>query len=223
MKKGLTILLALAVGILPCAGCTVREDPETALINYMNERYPDDTFTLCPVQLHWGDPYECYCLDFKSENIPDRSIYAARSLKDREYKYDDNYMKYYLEDETVAYICEMAGKYLGECKAYVGYSPWEGTLPSSFPTDATAEDILNSGLNSWYTVYVSPENITLGEARDIFKEFRTEFEGHQFENVSVYVYLVPNTELFEEMKPRMDSGSQHKYLERCSRVGGTSD
>lgn len=52
MKKGLTILLALAVGILPCAGCTVREDPETALINYMNERYPDDTFTLCPVQLH---------------------------------------------------------------------------------------------------------------------------------------------------------------------------
>ena len=217
------VISVLLAGILTCMGCTIREDPETALINYMKGRYPNDTITLAPNQLHWGNPYESYCLYFTSEKIPERTIYASRSLKDGDYIYADNYIKYYLEDATNAYISEIAGKYFGECNSFVHYNPIEGTLPSSFPTDATAEDILHSGLHSLFVVYASPENITIEEAKENFNHFKSEFEECQFENVEAVVYLTPDAESYKKTNSRSGPSGEHDFLKKCNRVGCTSD
>ena len=144
MKKLITIIMAAVMtGMLLCTGCGSMErvDYEAVLLNYLSNRYPDDTFTVDPDQTETeGNRPELFSVYFCSEKFPDEGIKAWAEKVDGKYNFEDNYMKYYLQNDIEAYVHDIAEKYFGECKVFVRFSNYRQCLPESFPTDATAED-----------------------------------------------------------------------------------
>ena len=81
MKKLLCGIIPLVLVLVLCTGCGSMErvDYEAVLLNYLSNRYPDDTFTVSSNQLDTGNntPEEFF-LHFRSEKYPDEGIIAWR-------------------------------------------------------------------------------------------------------------------------------------------------
>ena len=201
MKKLLCGIISLVLVLVLCTGCGSMErvDYEAVLLEYLSNRYPDDTFTVSSNQLDTGNntPEEFF-LHFRSEKYPDEGIIAWRKKVDGQYIFRDNYMKYVLKEDIEAYVHDIAEKYFGECKVFVDFSNYRHCLPESFPTDATAEDFLKTGEDCYFVVYVSPGHISLQDAREELKNYKSELEKCEFENIGSVVYIIHDTESFEK-------------------------
>lgn len=201
MKKQITMIISLLMaGILFCTGCAEQQvDYKGILLDYLNNRYPDDTFTLSPNQLTTErNTKDSYFFFFRSEKFPGKSIVACRDKVDGQYRFDDNYLKYYLQDDIENYMHDIAEKSFGECKVFVRFSNYFQTLPESFPTDATAEDYMMVGQPCLFDVVLPPEQITLEEAREALEPFKSELEKRGFEKMTLGIYILPDNESYEE-------------------------
>lgn len=175
-----------------------RVDYEAVLLNYLSNRYPDDTFTVDPDQTETeGNRPELFSVYFCSEKFPDEGIKAWAEKVDGKYNFEDNYMKYYLQNDIEAYVHDIAEKYFGECKVFVRFSNYRHCLPESFPTDATAEDFLKIGQPCSFDVLLPPEHTTLEEAREGLEPFKSEFEKRSFDKILIAVYFLPDIESYE--------------------------
>ena len=188
-------------GMLLCTGCGSMErvDYQAVLLDYLSNRYPDDTFTVSSNQLDTGENTpELFFLHFRSEKYPDEGIIAWAEKVDGKYNFEDNYMKYYLQNDIEAYVHDIAEKYFVECKVFVDFSNYRQCLPESFPTDATAEDYMMIGQPCLFDIFVSPGHITLEDARKELEPFKTEFEKRSFDQMTVVVCLLPDIESYEK-------------------------
>ncbi len=223
MKKLITIIMAAVMtGMLLCTGCGSMErvDYEAVLLNYLSNRYPDDTFTVDPDQTETeGNRPELFSVYFCSEKFPDEGIKAWAEKVDGEYTFDDNYMKYYLQNDIEAYVHDIAEKYFGECKVFVRFSNYRHCLPESFPTDATAEDFLKTGEDCYFLVYVSPGHISLQDAREELKNYKSELEKCEFENIGSTVYIVNDAESFNNINSYDGPTGNAHNKSHCDWVG----
>lgn len=186
----------------------------------MENRYPEDNFTWWYNALggEGENTYQTYEIIMHSEKFPDAAIHAARWKKDGEFIYADNYMAYYLQDDVEAFMQQMAEEYFGECKVYEYIS--KGKLVSSaFPVDATAEDYLKSKPQCIITVFLSPERITLDNAKEKYKQFEAEFAEQQYEKVGVSVYWLPDAESYEKTESDCGPTGSLEDLKNCDLVG----
>ncbi|SEL44509.1 hypothetical protein SAMN02910353_02624 [Ruminococcus sp. YRD2003] len=176
-----------------------RVDYEAVLLDYLSNRYPDDNFTVSSNQLTTeGNNPNLFSVYFRSERFPDEGIKAWAEKVDGKYNFEDNYMKYYLQNDIEAYVHDIAEKSFGECKVFVDFSNYRHCLPESFPTDATAEDFLKTGEACYFVVFVSPGHISLQDAREELKNYKSELEKCEFENIGSAVYILPDIESFEK-------------------------
>ncbi len=207
--------------LLLCTGCaSSAEEPQKALMRYMENRYPEDNFTWWYNALggEGENTYETFEIILNSEKYPDAAIHAARWKKDGEFVYADNYMAFYLQDDVEAFMQQMAEEYFGECKVYEYIS--KGKLVSSaFPVDATAEDYLKSKPQCIITVFLSPERITLDNAKEKYKQFEAEFAEQQYEKVGVSVYWLPDAESYEKTESDCGPTGSLEDLKNCDLVG----
>ncbi len=215
------ILVCFIAALLLCTRCAPSaEEPQKALMRYMENRYPEDNFTWWYNALggEGENTYETFEIIMHSEKFPDAAIHAARWKKDGEFIYADNYMAYYLQDDVEAFMQQMAEKYFGECKVYEYIS--KGKLVSSaFPVDATAEDYLKSKPQCIITVFLSPERITLDNAKEKYKQFEAEFAEQQYEKVGVSVYWLPDAESYEKTESDCGPTGSLEDLKNCDLVG----
>lgn len=207
--------------LLLCTGCaSSAEKPQKALMQYMENRYPEDNFTWWYNALggEGENTYQTFEIIMHSEKYPDAAIHAARWKKDGEFVYADNYMAFYLQDDVEAFMQQMAEEYFGECKVYEYIS--KGKLVSSaFPVDATAEDYLKSKPQCIITVFLSPERITLDNAKEKYKQFEAEFAEQQYEKVGVSVYWLPDAESYEKTESDCGPTGSLEDLKNCDLVG----
>lgn len=220
MKKIAIIISVLIAGLLLCTGCSERVDYQAVLLDYLSNRYPDDTFTVSSNQLDTGNntPEEFF-LHFRSEKYPDEGIIAWRKKVDGQYIFSDNYMKYVLKEDIEAYVHDIAEKYFGECKVFVDFSNYRQCLPESFPTDATAEDYLKTGQDCYFLVYVSPGHISLQDAREELKNYKSELEKCEFENIGSAVYIVNDAESFKNTNSYAGPTGNAHNKSHCDWVG----
>ncbi len=200
MKQNRRRIMGLCtVALLLCTGCAPSaKESQKALMQYMENRYPEDNFTWWYNALggEGENTYQTYEIIMHSEKYPDAAIHAARWKKDGEFIYADNYMAYYLQDDVEAFMQQMAEEYFGECKVYVHFS-YGKLVSSAFPTNATAEDYLKSKPGCIFAIYLSPDCITKEEAKDGFGKLESEYETRQFEKVEAAVYILPDAESYK--------------------------
>ncbi|MBR5165596.1 MAG: hypothetical protein IKW87_08580 [Ruminococcus sp.] len=200
MKKLLCGIIPLILVLVLCTGCgsMEREDYQAVLLDYLSNRYPDDTFTVSSNQIDTeGNTQDLFSVYFCSGKFPNGGIIAWAEKVDGKYSFEDNYMKYYLKNDIEAYVHDIAEKYFGECKLFVDFSNYRQCLPESFPTDATAEDYLKIGQPCSFDVLLPPEHTTLEEAREGLEPFKSEFEKRGFDKMIVAVYFLPDIESYE--------------------------
>ncbi len=192
------IMLLCSSMLLLCTGCISVDDPQTKLLQYMENRYPDDNFTWIHnvVGGEGKNTFETFEIIMESEKFPDAEIHAARWKSNGEFIYADNYMAYYLEDDVNAYMHEIAEDCFGECKVYVHFS-YGKMASSAFPTNATAEDYLKSKPSCIFAIYLPPDGITKEEAKDGLEKLESEYETQQFETVEAAVYILPDAESYK--------------------------
>ena len=223
MKKLITLIIAAVMtGMLLCTGCGSMErvDYQAVLLDYLSNRYPDDTFTVSSNQLDTGENTpELFFLHFRSEKYPDEGIIAWAEKVDGKYNYEDNYMKYYLRKDIESYVHDIAEKHFGECKVFVRFSNYFQSLPESFPTDATAEDYLKTGQDCYFLVYVSPGHISLQDAREELKNYKSELEKCEFENIGSAVYIVNDAESFKNTNSYAGPTGNAHNKSHCDWVG----
>ena len=222
MKQNRRRIMGLCTAaLLLCTGCAPSaEKPQKALMQYMENRYPEDNFTWWYNALggEGENTYQTYEIIMHSEKYLDAAIHAARWKKDGEFVYADNYMAFYLQDDVETFMQQMAEKYFGECKVYEYIS--KGKLVSSaFPVDATAEDYLKSKPQCIITVFLSPERITLDNAKEKYKQFEAEFAEQQYEKVGVSVYWLPDAESYEKTESDCGPTGSLEDLKNCDLVG----
>ena len=222
MKQNRRRIMGLCTAaLLLCTGCApAAEESRKALMRYMENRYPEDNFTWWYNALggEGENTYQTYEIIMHSEKYPDAAIHAARWKKDGEFVYADNYMAFYLQDDVEAFMQQMAEEYFGECKVYEYIS--KGKLVSSaFPVDATAEDYLKSKPQCIITVFLSPERITLDNAKEKYKQFEAEFAEQQYEKVGVSVYWLPDAESYEKTESDCGPTGSLEDLKSCDLVG----
>lgn len=222
MKHNCRRIIGLCIAtLLLCTGCAPSaKESQKALMRYMENRYPEDNFTWWYNALggEGENTYQTYEIIMHSEKFPDAAIHAARWKKDGEFIYADNYMAYYLQDDVEAFMQQMAEEYFGECKVYEYIS--KGKLVSSaFPVDATAEDYLKSKPQCIITVFLSPERITLDNAKEKYKQFEAEFAEQQYEKVGVSVYWLPDAESYEKTESDCGPTGSLEDLKNCDLVG----
>ncbi|MBR3422316.1 MAG: hypothetical protein IKG98_09700 [Ruminococcus sp.] len=234
MKKLLCGIIPLVLVLVLCTGCGSMErvDYQAVLLDYLSNRYPDDTFTVSSNQLDTGENTpELFFLHFRSEKYPDEGIIAWAEKVDGEYTFDDNYMKYYLRDDIAARGHDIAEKCFGECKVAVGYSNYRRCLPESFPTDATvedflqAEDSLKNKEDYHFIVYVPLGQLQSWEAkikvREELKDFDYALENSIFKDSWFAVYIPPDNETYEKLTT-IDSTSTFRERSNYTWVGSSS-
>ena len=165
-----------------------------------------------------------------TEKYPDAKIVARREKTNWKYSFEDNYMRYYMQDKLEEYMHNTAEEYFGECKVFVDFSIYH-CLPESFPTDATAEDFLKHESLFNFDVIISPENITYGKARKGYKELEIalekEFEEYSRGYIDVCVYYALDAETFEKTESYDDSTGEdaignkdnYRYVGRIGFIG----
>ena len=201
MKKLLCGIIPLVLVLVLCTGCGSMErvDYQAVLLDYLSNRYPDDTFTVDSNQIGTeGNTANSFSVYFRSENNPNAPIVASRRKYEGDFVFYDNYIKYYLKADMEKYVHDIAEKYFGECKVYMRFNEYRQCLPESFHTDATAEDYLKTGQACSFTVFISPGHITLEDAREQLKSFQSEFEKRSFDKMIVEVLILPDIESFEK-------------------------
>mgnify|MGYP003295247554 CR=1 FL=1 len=225
MKHNCRRIIGLCIAaLLLCTGCAPSaEEPQKALMRYMENRYPEDNFTWWYNALggEGENTYQTFEIIMHSEKYPDAAIHAARWKKDGEFIYADNYMAYYLQDDVEAFMQQMAEKYFGECKVYEHISNGK-LVGSNFPTDATVEDYLKSKPSCSFAVFISPGHITLDEAKRKMEQFEAEFEDRQYDKVGAGVYIIPNAEDYAKAEPSYGQIGSKKDLKSFDFVGGIS-
>ena len=226
MKKLLCGIIPLVLVLVLCTGCGSMErvDYQAVLLDYLSNRYPDDTFTVDSNQIGTErNTVDSFSVYFRSESIPGAPIVAWRKKVDGQYTFKDNYMKYYLKADMEEYVHNIAEKYFGECKVYMHFGEYRLCLPESFPTDATAEDFLKTGQDCSFVVFISPGHITLEDAREEFKTFKSAFEKRNFDNVGMGAYILPDTESFKKTDSFYGPNGVFNDREKFDYVGGFSD
>ena len=200
MKKLLCGIISLVFVLALCTGCGSMErvDYQAVLLDYLSNRYPDDTFTVSSNQIDTeGNTQDLFSVYFCSRKFPNGGIIAWAEKVDGKYSFEDNYMKYVLKEDIEAYVHDIAEKYFGECKVFVRFSNYRQCLPESFPTDATAVDFLKIGEPCSFDVLLPPEHTTLEDAREGLEPFKSEFEKRGFDKMIVAVYFLPDIESYE--------------------------
>ena len=200
MKHNCSRIIGLCIAaLLLCTGCaSSAEKPQKALMQYMENRYPEDNFTWAYNALggEGENTYETFEIIMHSEKFPDAAIHAARWKKDGEFVYADNYMAYYLQDDVEAYMHEIAEDCFGECKVYEHIS-YGKLVNSNFPTDATAEDYLKSKPGCSIAIYLAPEGHTKAEAQENLNMFQEKLTKNQFYNVSGGVRIISDQAAYD--------------------------
>lgn len=223
MKKLLCGIIPLVLVLVLCTGCGSMErvDYQAVLLDYLSNRYPDDTFTVDSNQIgterNTADSFSVY---FRCESIPNAPIVASRRKYEGDFVFYDNYIKYYLKADMEKYVHDIAEKYFGECKVYMHFSEYRRCLPESFPTDATAEDYLKTGQSCSFVIFISPGHIKLEEAREEFKTFKSAFEKLKFDNAGMGAYILPDTESFEKTDSFYGPNDNFNDRKKFDYVGG---
>ncbi|MCR5016685.1 MAG: hypothetical protein K6A75_08990 [Ruminococcus sp.] len=200
MKKVLCGIIPLILVLVLCTGCGSMErvDYQAVLLDYLSNRYPDDTFTVDSNQIGTeGNTANSFSVYFRSENIPNAPIVASRRKYEGDFVFYDNYIKYYLKADMEKYVHDIAEKNFGECKVYMRFNEYRQCLPESFHTDATAEDYLKIGQPCSFDVVLPPEHTTLEDAREGLEPFKSEFEKRSFDKIIIAVYFLPDIESYE--------------------------
>ena len=185
--------------LLLCTGCAPSaEEPQKALMRYMENRYPEDNFTWWYNALggEGENTYETFEIILNSEKYPDAAIHAARWKKDGEFVYADNYMAFYLQDDVEAFMQQMAEEYFGECKVYEHISSGK-LVGSNFPTDATVEDYLKSKPGCSIAIYLAPEGQTKADAQENLIKFQDMLTEKQYYNVSGGVRIISDQATYD--------------------------
>lgn len=208
--------------LLLCVGCRTSDEevqPADDLMRYIAERYPEDSFTwVCNELRSEGSSSGSFGISAKSAKFPDADIRVARWKDGEKMVYADNYMAYYLQSDVEAYMHAVAEEYFGECKVFMHASSRMYTS-EKFPTDATAEDYLKSKPQCIITVFLSPERITLDNAKEKYKQFEAEFAEQQYEKVGVSVYWLPDAESYEKTESDCGPTGSLEDLKNCDLVG----
>jgi len=194
------IMLLCSSMLLLCTGCISVDDPQTKLLQYMENRYPDDNFTWIHnvVGGEGKNTFETFEIIMESEKFPDAEIHAARWKSNGEFIYADNYMAYYLEDDVNAYMHEIAEDCFGECKVYVHFS-YGKMASSAFPTNATAEDYLKSMPSCGFAVYLAPEGHSKEDALTALTVFQDTLTQKKYYSITGGVRIIKDKEAYEEI------------------------
>lgn len=206
----LTVLGLCGAVLLTFGGCgraQKRTDPQKELLQYMNERYPDDHFTWEANQLRPQDSASgSFAIFAHRENFPDAEIRVSRRLsEDGTPVYGDNYMVYYLQADIEAYIHDIAEEFFGECKVFMSTKTIL-YISEKMPTDTTAEGYLEH-LHGAFGFYLPPDGLTMEAAKEKLEKFRDALKERNFSEVSGGIYIVTDANAYENairMKDRTE-------------------
>lgn len=195
LKKVTLLLCSIIAGILFTAcGDNPRED----LLNYLENKYPDDNFSWYLNELgSEGKNPKDYEILVHSDKYPDAEIHASRIMIDGKLVYNDNYMGYYMEEKVSKYINDISKPLFGQCKVFCKPSKLM-KMSNSITIQSTAEEFLSS--NPWYHIYIciSPEP---EKKIDIYKieEIKKIMLERQWQNCTINILLYDSIEYLKSI------------------------
>ena len=196
-RSGMLVLCGAA--FLLCSGCGTNKNPAADLLQYMENRYPEDDFTLDHYELQSEqNTYQITEIIITSAQFPDGEIHAKRWKTDKQWFYADNYMAFLLHDDIEACVHEIAERCFGECKVYMS-SKWNSVVSSDFPTYANADYYLRSKPECGFAIYLPPDKLSMAEARERLELFKTELSNKEYDTIGVGVDIVADADAYERI------------------------
>ena len=189
-----------AAALFLLGGCgAVRQEtnPADELMQYLKNRYPEDSFTWVCNELRPSDASSgSFAICVKSAGFPDADLRAARWKNGDKMVYADNYMAYYLRSDVEAYMHDIAEEYFGECKVFMHVSSGKYTS-EQFSTDATAEDYLRSKPDCSFSIYLPPDDLSAEKAKTALELFQADLYEKDFRKISGGVDMITDAEAYE--------------------------
>ena len=213
MKKitRLFTIIMCAVMTIGLAGCADR-DPKEDLLEYLENKYPDDDFTwYCNELGSEGKNRKDFEIKVHSEKFPNAEIHAARQVQNGKLLYFDNYASFRLEEPACEYVHDIAEDIFGECKVYYRTPTDLIFIDTSVTPETAPDDFLRSKNMGYLGIYLPGENDTgldegkVFEMRDMIKE---------------HIWLLPvNIYIFDEDTYSdisfYDDFSENKIIDAC--------
>ena len=180
-----------------CGAVRQENNPADELIQYLKNRYPEDSFTWVCNELRPSDASSgSFAICAKSAKFPDADLRAARWKHGDTMVYADNYMAYYLQSDVETYMHDIAEDYFGECKVFMHVSSGMYTS-EKFPTDATAEDYLRSKPDCSFSIYLPPDKLSADNAKTALDRFQADLYEKDFSKISGGVDMITDAETYQ--------------------------
>ncbi|WP_295086920.1 hypothetical protein [Ruminococcus sp.] len=176
MKKNkifsIVLCVVMTIGLIGCIG----KDPKDDLLEYLENKYPDDNFTWYSNELgSEGKKRKDYEIKVHSDKFPNAEIHASRQDHNGKLLYFDNYTSFCLEAPTCDYVHDIAEDVFGECKVYYR-TPIDLMFIDPYVTlETTPDNFLKSKNMGYLSIYLLCEDDEkldeekVGKMRDIIK------------------------------------------------------
>ncbi len=194
--KGMTVLTFITTMAVMFSGCILNKpDTQNMLIKYMNNRYPDETFTVDHTDwISYDNEKYITTVYFSSDEFPDGAIEAYIANENGVWIYRDNFILLRNKETIEADMTTVAEEYFGECKVFVNYVTRD--IPDSIRPDAGPSYILKN-CDVELVIYLPPDELDYKkyeEATDAFYEYLTN-DGH--DNLFGTVWIIDSQDVYD--------------------------
>ena len=200
MKKKLIAVPALCgAALFLLCGCFSGDNARDDLLNYLENRYPDDDFVWDHDvgSVSRANDFD-YIMTVHSQKFPKDFIYVRRWLLDGQELYADNYMVHYLHDDIESCMHDIAEDVFGACKVYMTFTP-DAMVSPAVTVSATAEDYLKSNPDCGFAVYLPPDGISADEAKAGIPALEAELSDRQFYSADGGVRIITDQDVYDKI------------------------
>ena len=216
--KGITVLVFTALMAAMFSGCILnRPDTQKMLIKYMNNRYPDETFTV-----EWTDwisyDNEKYIttVHFSTDEFPDGVIEAYIAKENGVWIYRDNYILLRNKEEIEADMTAAAEEYFGPCKVFVNYVTRD--IPDSIKPDAGPGYILKN-CDVELVIYLPPDELDYKKYKDATNAFYEYLTNDGHENLFGTVWIIDSQDVYDAAHTIFDNSEMIEHEDISHKVG----
>lgn len=217
--KGITVLILITLTAVLFPGCVLsKPDTQKMLITYMQNRYPDETFTVSWTDwISYDNEKYITTVYFSNDEFTNGEIHAYIANENGVWIYRDNYILLRNKGAIEAEMNALAQEYFGPCKVYVNYVTKD--IRDSVRPDAGPSYIFKN-CDVELVIYLPPdekERTEYEDATEAFYEYLTN-DGH--DRIFGTVWVIDSQDVYDKNQAIFSSSEMIEYDKITQKVAG---
>ena len=217
--KGITVLLLIALMAALLPGCVLsRPDTQQMLVTYMNNRYPDENFTV-----HYTDwvsyDNEKYITTvyFNNDEYKEGEIHAYIAYDKGLWIYRDNFILLKNQSAIEAEMGALAQEYFGPCKVYANYVTRD--ILQDIKPDA-GPGYIYKNCDVELVIYLPPQDIDYKKFNDATEAFYDKLLEDGREKIFGTVWVISSQDVYDKTDAIFDGFEMTEYEDVSKKVAG---